>query len=152
MATHIRLAGTVDADAVASLVECYWEFEQILGFDRIRVTALLCKFLGETERGACWLALESGQPIGYLLAVYVFSLEHGGLMAEIDELFVLAEHRSKGVGASLLRQAEHEMGRAGLKRLQLQLSSRNPGSKQFYQRMGFEFRRYDLMDKPLSEL
>jgi hypothetical protein len=32
------------------------------------------------------VAEQDGQLVGYLLAVYLFSLERGGLMAEIDEL------------------------------------------------------------------
>jgi len=40
--------------------------------------------------------------VGYLLAVFTFSLEFGGICAEIDELFVLPRHRDLGAGAALL--------------------------------------------------
>jgi GNAT superfamily N-acetyltransferase len=40
--------------------------------------------------------------------VYVFSLEHLGLMAEIDEFFVLSSQRGRGIGAELLKAAESE--------------------------------------------
>jgi hypothetical protein len=86
VSTVIRLANISDADHIASLVQRYWEFETIPGFDRPRITTLLAAFLRQKERGACWLAMKVDKPIGYLLAVYVFSLEHGGMMAEIDEL------------------------------------------------------------------
>lgn len=43
---------------------------------------------------------------GYLLAVYVFSLEHLGLTAEIDEFFVLPSFRGREIGR------ENDRGRA----------------------------------------
>jgi GNAT superfamily N-acetyltransferase len=149
MPAAIRLAQTSDADNIASLVQGYWKFETISGFERSRITTLLTEFLRHRERGACWLAMKDDQPIGYLLAVYVFSLEHGGTMAEIDELFVVPEQRSNGVGVALLREAEREMQRAGLVRVQLQLSPGNRRAKLFYEQNGFQLRGYDLLDKPL---
>jgi GNAT superfamily N-acetyltransferase len=149
MPTAIRLAHTADAAGIASLVQSYWQFETIPGFERSRITDLLSAFMRQKERGACWLAMKDEQPIGYLLAVYVFSLEHGGMMAEIDELFVVPEHRSNGVGVALLREAEREMERAGLTRVQLQLSLKNRRARFFYEQNGFQRRGYDLMDKSL---
>jgi GNAT superfamily N-acetyltransferase len=149
MPTAIRLAHIADADHIASLVRSYWEFETIPGFERARITALLTAFLRQKERGACWLATKDEQPIGYLLAVYVFSLEHGGMMAEIDELFVVPEQRSNGVGVALLREAEREMARAGLTRVQLQLRPENRRAKLFYEQQGFQPRGFDLLDKSL---
>src|ERR1700722_15076683 len=94
----IRLAVTADIAGVASLAEQYWEFESIHGFDRPRIETLLRSLLSKPERGACWVAEADGRLCGYLLAVYMFSLEHGGLMAEIDGGFVSREMRSAGGG------------------------------------------------------
>ena len=58
---------------------------------------------------ACWVAEEGGRLVGYLLAVYLFSLEHGGMMAEIDEFFVLNEKRSLHIGTALLDAASEAM-------------------------------------------
>jgi GNAT superfamily N-acetyltransferase len=149
MPTRIQLARTSDAANIASLVQGYWQFETIPGFERSRITDLLSAFMRQKERGACWLAMKDEQPIGYLLAVYVFSLEHGGMMAEIDELFVVPEQRSNGVGVALLREAEREMERAGLTRVQLQLSVKNRRARFFYEQNGFQRRGYVLMDKSL---
>jgi GNAT superfamily N-acetyltransferase len=44
-----------------------------------------------------------GVAAGYLLAVYVFSLEHLGVTAEIDEFFVLQSRRRHGVGTEFLQ-------------------------------------------------
>jgi GNAT superfamily N-acetyltransferase len=147
----IRLAVMADIAGVASLAEQYWEFESIHGFDRQRIEMLLRRLLAQPERGACWVAQTDGRLCGYLLAVYMFSLEHGGLMAEIDEVYVSAEIRSMGVGALLIAQAERELAMRGLVRLQLQLGVGNDRARVFYERHGFRRRSgYELLDKALQ--
>jgi GNAT superfamily N-acetyltransferase len=147
----IRLAVTADIAGVASLAEQYWEFESIRGFDRPRIETLLLRLLAEPERGACWVAEADGRLCGYLLAVFMFSLEHGGLMAEIDEVFVSAQKRSLGVGARLVARAESDLGLRGLVRLQLQLGVDNHRARAFYERHGFRRRAgYELFDKALQ--
>jgi len=135
---------------VASLVRRYWEFESIAGFDQPRIEGLLRHLLEEPARGACWVAETGGALQGYLLAVFMFSLEHGGLMAEIDEIFVSPEARSQGMGAALLAWAERDMTHRGLVRLQLQLGVGNHRAREFYERHGFGPRAgYELFDKSL---
>lgn len=148
---EIRLAAVGDAAAIAALVERYWVFESIGGFDRQRIEALLRDLLSAPERGACWVAEAEGGVCGYLLAVFMFSLEHGGLMAEIDELFVSHDMRSAGVGAAMVAAAERELAGRGLVRLQLQLGVDNHGARRFYERLGLGRRAgYELFDKPLQ--
>ncbi|HEX3845808.1 MAG TPA: GNAT family N-acetyltransferase [Steroidobacteraceae bacterium] len=149
MTMVIRPASAADLPAVAGLVERYWEFESIPGFDRAKVERLLGGLLAEPSRGACWVADRDGRVLGYLLAVFMFSLEHGGLMAEIDEVFVSPAARSAGLGAALLSAAERELAARGLERLQLQLGPENSHARRFYERHAFESRRYEILDKPL---
>ncbi len=146
----IRLASTEDAVAVAALVERYWEFEHIGGFDRPRVETLLARLISEPQRGACWVAETDGRICGYLLAVIMFSLEHGGLMAEIDEVFVSDETRSAGIGSLLLARAQSDLAQRGMVRLQLQLAVHNESARRFYERQAFCRRAgYELLDKAL---
>jgi GNAT superfamily N-acetyltransferase len=146
----IRFASTDDAAAIAALAERYWEFESIEGFDRLRVATLLAQLISEPQRGACWVAEAGGRLRGYLLAVFVFSLEHGGVMAEIDEVFVSDEFRSAGLGSLLVTRAERDLAERGLVRLQLQLGVHNESARRFYQRHGFLRRAgYELYDKAL---
>ncbi|MGO9037354.1 MAG: GNAT family N-acetyltransferase [Steroidobacteraceae bacterium] len=129
----------------------YWEFERISGFERARTEKHLSALMSLPERGACWVAQRTGMVAGYLIAVYVFSLEHGGMMAEIDEFFVRPEFRGDGTGSALLVEMEREMRSAGLVRVQLQLGATNDRARGFYERHGYRRRSgYELFDKPLS--
>jgi GNAT superfamily N-acetyltransferase len=147
----LRLAAAGDVAGVASLVRQYWEFESIRGFDRPRIEALLRGLVREPQRGACWVAEADGRLCGYLLAVFMWSLEHGGLMAEIDELFVSPDKRSAGAGSLLVARAERDLEERGLVRLQLQIGSGNHRARLFYERHGYRPRAgYELLDKPLG--
>ena len=100
--TTILPATVEDIDALLPMVEQYWRFENIEGFDPARMRALLTRVLEDASLGRVWVARVYGEPAGYLLAVYVFSLEFQGLTAEIDEFYVIPEHRSLGIGAAML--------------------------------------------------
>jgi GNAT superfamily N-acetyltransferase len=146
----IRAASLKDVSALAILVEQYWSFEAIPGFDTHRVEELLRAALGADGRARCWLAEQAGEPAGYLLAVLVFSLEHGGMMAEIDEFFVTPAFRGQGIGAALLNEAERVLRESGARRLQLQLASANTRAREFYVARGYGRRSsFDLWDKAL---
>jgi GNAT superfamily N-acetyltransferase len=151
-ATHplIRAASPDDMPALVHLIRQYWSFEGMPGFDASRVEGLLQAALFADGRARCWLAEWAGEVGGYLLAVLVFSLEHGGMMAEIDEFFVSPAFRRHGIGAALLLKAENVLGESGVKRLQLQLGSGNDGARAFYAARGYGRRSgFDLWDKAL---
>jgi GNAT superfamily N-acetyltransferase len=96
------------------------------------------------------LAEWAGEVGGYLLAVLVFSLEHGGMMAEIDEFFVSPACRRHGIGAALLLSAENALQESGVRRLQLQLGSGNARARDFYTARGYGRRAgFELWDKAL---
>jgi GNAT superfamily N-acetyltransferase len=147
----IRAATPSDIPGLLALVRRYWEFEAIEGFTALRVELLLKRLIATPHLGAAWVAEAEGRLTGYLIAVTVFSLEHGGLMAEIDELYVLPEARSRGVGARLLATAEAALAAEGCVRLQLQLGAANAAARGFYERRGYRARDgYRLLDKALG--
>ena len=148
---RIRPATVADIAGIASMVERYWTFEEIAGFDLRAVESTVAELLSQPKHGACWVADNNGTLCGYLTAVYMLSIEHGGLMAEIDEFFIDAAQRSAGLGSLLIAAAERDMAALGLKRLQLQLKRGNERGLAFYERRGFKRRAdYELLDKPLG--
>jgi len=150
MAVNVRAAAPGDIPQLLSLIRRYWEFERIAGFEALRIEMLLQRLLVEPRLGAVWVAEESGRLVGYLVAATLLSLEHGGLMAEVDELFVLAEARSRGIGARLLAAAEAALAARGCVRLQLQLGADNGVARAFYEGRGYCARDgYRLLEKAL---
>lgn len=152
MSDEIRAAAIADIPALLPLVEEYWRFEDITGFDPARVGRELGRALSSAQLASAWVALSRGEAAGYLLAVFVFSLEHLGLTAEIDEFFVLPSARGKGLGDGLLRLAEAEFVHRGCTNVSLQLGRGNDGARGFYRRHGYTERAgFELLDKMLPD-
>jgi GNAT superfamily N-acetyltransferase len=147
----VRTARTGDGPQLLRLIRRYWEFEDIAGFDALRIEAVLMRLIdSDGSQGAVWVAEESDVLCGYLVVALVVSLEHQGPMGEIDELFVLPEARARGLGAALLTAAETWLAGRGCRRLQLQLNPANHAARAFYARRGFTARSgYELLDRPL---
>ena len=148
----IRRARPGDIPQLLSLIRRYWDFEGIGGFAALRIELVLKELLeGPAARGAIWVADSQGTLAGYLIVVLAMSVEHQGLMGEIDEIFVLPEARARGTGTRLLAAAESELAQRGCVRLQLQLAIGNRRARAFYERLGFGARPgYELLDKPLG--
>lgn len=150
MSTDIRPITSKDIPDLLPLIEQYWIFEDVAGFDAARVTKELQRYCADPGLGSGWIASASGKPVGYLLAVYVFSLEHLGLTAEIDEFFVLPSARGKGLGDELLKLAEAEFIRRGCTNVALQLGKGNDRARVFYSAHGYGERAgFELLDKLL---
>jgi ribosomal protein S18 acetylase RimI-like enzyme len=146
----IRCATPSDCAELVPLVEQYWRFEQIDGFHPERILQLLRACIAQPERSSCWVAGAPGAIHGYLLAVYMFSLEFGGSIAEIDELYVLDAHRSAGLGTALAQQAIAQMKQSGVMHVQLQVGVANRSARAFYERLGFGARAgYELIVRNL---
>src|SRR5207302_4226059 len=88
---NIRPAASSDIPVLLALVRRYWHFEGIEGFTALRMERVLQRLLGDPRLGLIWLAESEGELQGYLIAVLVLSVEHQGVVAEIDELFVPPE-------------------------------------------------------------
>lgn len=147
---RVRAALAADVPALIPLIERYWEFERITGFDAARIATLLAGLFASPAQGAVWVAEEGTAFSGYLILVLVLSLEHQGIMGEIDELYVGAAARSQGTGAALLAAAERHLKAHGGVRLQLQLGADNCRAGEFYRRHGFTPRAgFALWDKAL---
>jgi ribosomal protein S18 acetylase RimI-like enzyme len=148
----IRRARPGDIPQLLALIRRYWDFEGIGGFTALRIELVLKELLeGPAARGAIWVADTQGTLAGYLIVVLAMSVEHQGLVGEIDEFFVLPEARARGTGTRLLAAAESELAQRGCVRLQLQLAVGNRRARAFYERLGFGTRPgYELLDKPLG--
>ena len=150
-AINITPATTADIERLLPLVEQYWRFEAIEGFDARRLAELLQRVMSDESLGHVWLAEVDGNAAGYLLAVYVFSLEHQGLTAEIDEFFVGPAYRSLGIGSQLLASAEATFRLRGCTNVALQIGRDNDEARAFYRAHGYADRAgFDLVDKDLG--
>jgi GNAT superfamily N-acetyltransferase len=148
---NVRPALPADLPRLLALIQRYWDFEGIAGFNAQRIELLLRRLLATPALGTAWVAEAQAELLGYAIVVQVVSLEHQGLMGEIDEFFVLPEARSLGVGTALLGALETTLAANDCVRLELQLGVANSQARAFYQRQGFTGRDgYQLLEKALK--
>lgn len=89
-----------------------------------------------------------GNNVGYCVTMKTYSVEAGGITIWIDELFVLEEYRSKGLGRELFKYIE-ENGDKKLRRIRLEVELENGRAISLYKKMGFESAPYDGMWKTI---
>lgn len=89
-----------------------------------------------------------GNNVGYCVTMKTYSVEAGGITIWIDELFVLEEYRSKGLGRELFKYIE-ENGDKKPRRIRLEVELENGRAISLYKKMGFEPAPYDGMWKTI---
>ncbi|HXJ10973.1 MAG TPA: GNAT family N-acetyltransferase [Candidatus Limnocylindrales bacterium] len=119
-------------------------------FHESTLRANLAELLQNPVYGVVYIVREELTPIAYLVICFDYSLEYRGKGAWIDELFVEAAHRGKGIGTQLLDLAEAASREHQAKFLHLEVTHGNPAIE-LYRRRGFlDHQRY-LMSKPLDK-
>ena len=95
-------------------------------------------------------AREADGTVGFVM----FRLEVGGYETDcvrglVDNLYVVADHRSDGVGSALLGAAERRLHERGAAVISLEALAANSGARRFYRRHGYEPHRVTF-EKPLG--
>jgi diamine N-acetyltransferase len=116
-------------------MRAYYEFDGI-EFDPTRARRALEQMIRE-DHGRAWMVQLEGKTAGYVVVLYGFSLEYGGRVLEVDELFVSAEFRGHGLGRAILGFVEAQARELGAVVLTLETEPDNENAQAFYGRHGF---------------
>jgi ribosomal protein S18 acetylase RimI-like enzyme len=85
-----------------------------------------------------WLAWSGDVAVGYLVLALGYSVEYGGPVGYIDDLYVVPDARGRGIGQHLLRLAIDEARARDLVALHLEVEPGNVRAEALYAEMGFE--------------
>ncbi|MBP1642294.1 MAG: family N-acetyltransferase [Acidobacteria bacterium] len=134
---HLRAATPGDLELLIRLVrDFYLHFGY--PFSEPEKRRLLAQVLETPELGRlALLHSEAGEPVGYLFLSFYFSLELGGPVALLDELFVEPAHRGRGLGSRVVGELVEVARGLGLRALQLESERTNARATALYQRLGF---------------
>jgi len=89
------------------------------------------------QRGQFLIACEGGRLVGFAALSFLWTLEHGGRNAWLDELYVLPERRGHGIGEALLHAALEAARAAGALAIDLEIETGHERAASLYQRNGF---------------
>jgi ribosomal protein S18 acetylase RimI-like enzyme len=144
-----RAATEPDLDTLLDLMDALYREDGSTRLSRDAAAGALRRLLGEPERGLVWLIERGGEPAGYLVLTWGFSLEFHGRDAFIDELYVAPAHRGAGLGSRAIALAERACLEHGAGALHLEVELGNERAYALYRRTGFAERGLRLMTKRL---
>jgi GNAT superfamily N-acetyltransferase len=90
------------------------------------------------------------ETVGVAVLAYTWTLEHGGKVAWLDELFVVPEHRGRGLGRALLLRALELARDAGCRAVDLEVDADHARAERLYQREGFRALARRRWTRPLA--
>ncbi|MGR3492958.1 MAG: GNAT family N-acetyltransferase [Shimia sp.] len=104
--------------------------------------------LAGSPHGVVYLAGPRVAPLGYAVVTFGWSIEFGGLDAWLDEIYVRAQVRGRGIGGDMLFGLVAELRDRQVKGLSLEVDRGDAATQKLYSRVGFEMRaRYALMTR-----
>ena len=133
---NIACATPADIANVASLLAVQLD-EHGMGMSREAVAQALHGIVTRPDRGRVLVARKDGVAVGFVVMPFTWTVEHGGLSAWLDELYVIPELRGHGVGTTLLLAAI-EIARAdGCIAMDLEVDADHTRVESLYVRHGF---------------
>jgi len=133
-----------DAPLLLEMMQEYYRHDG-LEFVAERARTALLELLRNSQHGRAWLVVLPGNEVaGYIVLTFGYSLEYHGRDAFVDELYLRAPYRRRGVGGAALAFAVQYCARHGIRALYLAVERGNAAARAFYATQGFATRGQSL--------
>jgi ribosomal protein S18 acetylase RimI-like enzyme len=142
-----RLATAADDPAVLALFQAlYREDPSPDPVPDEQLLRTLRALRDEPVRGRAIVLEVDGECVGYALLISFWSNELGGEIANIDELYVKADHRGRGAATRLVQQLAHgELWGKVPVAIDLEVTPDNRRARALYERLGFAAAKNTVM-------
>jgi GNAT superfamily N-acetyltransferase len=132
----VALANLADVADVLPLLAVQLE-EHGMGMSRDTISRALREIVMNPDRGRVVVARREGHAVGFAVLPFTWTLEHGGMCAWLDELYVGPELRAQGIGTRLLLAAIDAVRAAGCIAIDLEVDAAHARVESLYLRNGF---------------
>jgi GNAT superfamily N-acetyltransferase len=153
---QIRFGDLPDVPLIADLIRGLARYEKLEHEVTMTEEKLTDSLFGERRYAETLIAEEDGEPVGFALFFHNFStfLAQPGIY--LEDLFVVPEHRGRGIGRALLERLAQVAVDRGCGRLEWAVLNWNQDAIRFYERLGAkpnsEWTVYRLAGEPLRAL
>jgi len=135
MAKEVRRALNSD---IPTLIQFMEEFYAESGYElnHLNASEAFSALLADERLGYVWFIVSEGVAVGYLVLTVRFGMEYGGLIACIDDLFVVPQHRNKGLSTSALIEVKEFCKEIGIRAITVEVGLDNEAAQKIYRRIG----------------
>jgi GNAT superfamily N-acetyltransferase len=128
-----------EIEALLPWAEQYYQ-EDELAFDAVQFSRALIAAL-EQNRGSAWWLCSAGERVGYALMMDSWSIEFGGFVTILDEIYVLHAWRGKGLASGAILELRQQSRARGAVMMCMETTPDNLSAQKLYQRLGFTHTR-----------
>ncbi|MEL6260650.1 MAG: GNAT family N-acetyltransferase [Cyanobacteria bacterium J06626_6] len=150
MKAEFPVVTMAELDVVMRYMREFHDFDHSEPFDEACARQTMQTILSDPAVGRIWLICQTGEAVGYMAITLSYRLEYRGAYAFLDELYIRADHRGKGLGTAALAFLQTACQSLGLKALQLEVKANNPGATALYRKVGFQMQSRCVFLQSLS--
>ena len=150
MEPTFRPAKDGDIDTILGFMRLLYA-QDGLAFDEPAARAALAGIVRDRSLGLVWMIDEGPEAIGYMVLTLGYSLMYRGRDAFVDELFIRADRRRRGIGRkamAIMEQACHDLE---VRALHLEVERANAAAQALYRKFGFVDHDQYLMTRHLGK-
>jgi GNAT superfamily N-acetyltransferase len=125
-------------DDIPTLLALMSEFYAESGYelDPSRAETGFTAILSDERLGFVWLIDGETKNVGYIVLTLRFGMEYGGLIACIDDLFVVPQSRNRGLSTAALIQVRDFCKTSGIRAITVEVGFSNGPAQSVYHRVG----------------
>jgi len=92
--------------------------------------------LADERLGYVWLLEDEGRDAGYVVLTLRFGMEYGGMMACLDDLYVVPSSRNRGLSTRALQHIAEFCQSVGIRAITVEVGHSNGPAQTVYRRVG----------------
>ena len=135
--TRVEPATVEDLPALADLLHELFSKESDFRPDQVRQMRGLKLIIEQPNKGRIFVLRSYGKLLGMINLLFTISTAEGGAVIILEDLIVVQDHRSEGLGAQLLTYALDFARQKDFLRITLLTDRLDEAAKKFFQRHGF---------------
>lgn len=135
---QLRQATRADASVLVELICALAQFEKLTPPNAAEQQRLIEDGFGARPRYEAWLAFLEGQPkpVGYAVLFETYSTFRAGPTLYLEDVFVLPDHRGRGIGSAFLRHCIRLADERGCARMEWNCLDWNTRAQCVYDKLG----------------
>jgi ribosomal protein S18 acetylase RimI-like enzyme len=141
MNTTIRLADAGDRNVIVALVLAFRDHSHPRTLTDAEVASSVERLLVDPMTDFLLTLSRGGEPLGYVQLRYQYSLWVSGLIAQLEDVFVVSSSRRHGIGLQLVNAAAARASERLARFIWLNTNERNLDAVRLYTRAGFSSAR-----------